>query len=170
MRYNDLMQTILAAPELTGGGALTSWRQCVDLVAQYDRPGKAVLESQDRDMLLERLEALRGRVSETQRIATVVELGSRLSSPALIRFFAGDRPAICAAAMSRARLPDNMWSALLPELGPVARSVLRGRRDMGPETRRGLESLGHVDFVLTSASQAAEHAEPERDRAHDYFG
>lgn len=149
MRFNDLMQTVLSAEERSGAGAVTLWRQCVDLLAQNDRPGRPPLNPRDRGALLSRLEMARGRVSETQRIATVVELGSRLRSPTLVRFFAQDRPAICAAAMARAHLPDDVWPNILPVLGPTARGVLRGRRDLGPETRRALESFGATDLVLT---------------------
>lgn len=151
MRFNDLLQTVLAA-EGSGAGAVTLWRQCVDLLAQNDRPGRPPLDEQERMLLLERLERLRGEVSETQRIATVVELGTRLSSPTLIHLFAADRPAICAAAMARARLPDRAWLPLLPHLGPTARGVLRGRRDMGPETVRALQSFGKTDLLLTGAA------------------
>lgn len=148
MRFNDLMQTVLAAEERSGPGAVTLWRQCVDLIAQNDRPGHP-LNHDDRGALLERLEGLRGKVNETQRIATVVELGSRLRSPTLIRFFADDRASICAAAMARAKLPDDAWPTILPELGPTARGVLRNRSDLGPETLRALKSFGQADLVLT---------------------
>ena len=35
MRFNDLMQTVLAADDRAGLGAVTLWRQCVDLLAQH---------------------------------------------------------------------------------------------------------------------------------------
>lgn len=146
------MQTVLAAEERTGLGAVTLWRQCVDMLAQHDRPGRAPLHPRERDALLERLAALRPALSETQRIATVVELGGQLRSPALVAFFAEDRPGIAAAAVARARLPDADWAALLPRLTPTARGVLRGRRDMGPEARKALDLFGPSDLVLTDDS------------------
>ncbi len=148
MRFNDLTQTVLAVEERTGGAAASLWRQCVDILAQHDQPGKAVLRQEDRTALVTRLGDLRGQLSEAQRIASVVELGSRLRSPALIEFFAADRPSVCAAAIARARLPDALWPVLLPRLGPTARGVLRGRRDIGPETRRALAAFGASDLVL----------------------
>ena len=153
MRFNDLMQTVLAADNRAGLGAVTSWRQCVDLLAQHDRADRKALAAADRDMLLDRLEGLRASISETQRIATVVELGPRLRSASLVLFFAKDRPAIAAAAMARARLPDESWADLLPDLTPTARGVLRGRRDIGPLTRKALETFGSVDLVLTTERQ-----------------
>ena len=148
MRFNDLTQTILAVEERTGLAAATLWRQCVDMLAQYDRPGQAQLPQEDRVALVARLNDLRPELSEAQRIASVIELGSRLRSPALVEFFASDRPAVCAAAMARARLPDAIWPMLLSRLGPTARGVLRGRRDIGEETRLALEAFGSTDLVL----------------------
>ncbi|WP_298395611.1 HAMP domain-containing sensor histidine kinase [Sphingobium sp.] len=150
MRFNDLMQTVLAAEDRGGLGGVTLWRQCVDLLAQRDAAGRSAMAEQEREALLERLSLLRSKLSETQRIATVVELGGRLRSPSLIRFFAQDRPSIAAAAMARAQLPDNAWVDVLPHLTPTARGVLRGRRDIGPETRKALEAFGAHDLVLTT--------------------
>ena len=150
VRFNDLMQTVLAAENRSGLGAVTLWRQCVDLLAQNDRADRGTLPDDERAALLDRLAALQSQLSETQRIATVVELGGRLRSPALVEFFANDRPAIAAAAMSRARLPDDAWIALLPRLTPTARGVLRGRRDLGAGTQQALEAFGAADLVLTS--------------------
>ena len=150
VRFNDLMQTVLAAENRSGLGAVTLWRQCVDLLAQNDRPDRKSLPEDERRALLDRLMELRPQLSETQRIATVVELGARLRSPTLVEFFANDRPSIAAAAMSRARLPDHHWAQLLPHLTPTARGVLRGRRDLGPEAQQALEAFGSTDLVLTS--------------------
>jgi len=150
VRFNDLMQTVLAAEGRSGLGAVTLWRQCVDLLAQNDRHDRSIMSDTERAALLERLTGLLPKLSETQRIATVVELGGRLRSPALVEFFANDRPAIAAAAMSRARLPDAAWVEMLPRLTPTARGVLRSRRDLGSATVQGLEAFGATDLVLTS--------------------
>ncbi|WP_372859745.1 sensor histidine kinase [Sphingobium lactosutens] len=150
MRFNDLMQTVLAADDRSGPSAVTLWRQCVDLLAQHDRTDREPMDRQERAALLDRLAGLRPKLTETQRIATVVELGRRLRSATLVSFFANDRPSIAAAAMARAELPDAVWADLLPQLTPTARGVLRGRRDMGVKTRQGLEAFGSADLVLTT--------------------
>jgi len=152
LRFNDLTQTILAVEERTGFAATTLWRQCVDMLAQYDQPGKVLLPQEDRVALVARLNDLRTELSEAQRIASVVELGTRLRSPALVEFFASDRPAVCAAAMARAQLPDMIWPVLLSRLGPTARGVLRGRRDIKQRTRLALEAFGSTDLVLGTRS------------------
>lgn len=152
VRFNDLTQTILAVEDRTGSAAASLWRQCVDMLAQYDQAGRILLEQNERVALVARLHDLRSELTEAQRIASVVELGSRLRSPALVEFFATDRPAVCVAALTRARLPDAVWPVLLSRLGPTARGVLRGRRDMGPETRRALDAFGPTDLVLGDAA------------------
>ncbi|MDX3900486.1 MAG: histidine kinase dimerization/phospho-acceptor domain-containing protein [Sphingobium sp.] len=152
VRFNDLMHTVLAAGERSGLGAVTLWRQCVDMLAQQDRadrPGHAMAEA-DRQALLDRLESLRPSLSETQRMASVVEMGNRLRSPALVRFFAQDRPAISAAAMARAQLPDATWAALIPQLTPTARGILRARPWIGAATQQALDAFGPADLVLTT--------------------
>lgn len=153
MRFNDLMQTVLAADDRAGLGAVTLWRQCVDLLAQQDRADRPGLAADERGQLLERMAQLRPKLSETQRIATVVELGQRLRSASLVEFFAGDRPSIAAAAIARAQLPDAVWAGMLPALNPTARGVLRGRRDVGPQTRLALEAFGSSDLVLTTVRE-----------------
>jgi signal transduction histidine kinase len=150
VRFNDLMQTVLAGDDRGGLGGVTLWRQCVDLLAQGDRAGRSAMDGAERAALLNRLEGLRPKLSETQRLATVVELGGRLRSASLVRFFAHDRPSIAAAAISRAQLPDETWVALLPDLTPTARGVLRARRDVGATTRQALEAFGPHDLVLTT--------------------
>lgn len=150
MRFNDQLQTVLAAQGDGASAASSLWRQCVDLLAQHDRADGPGMDATARAALLDRLRDVAGRIPETQRLASVVEIGSRLRSPALVRLFASDRPSVCVAAMSRARLPDAIWPELLAELGPTARGALRHRRDIGPETRRALEAFGSVDFSLSA--------------------
>nr|WP_301287176.1 HAMP domain-containing sensor histidine kinase [Sphingobium sp. OAS761] len=147
------MQTVLAGDDRAELGAVTLWRQCVDLLAQHDRADRAPMAAADRAALLDRLNALRPKVSETQRMATVVELGTRLRSATLAAFFSDDRPSIAAAAMARAQLPDEHWASLVPGLSPTARGVLRGRRDMGIKAMQALEAFGPADLVLTTDRQ-----------------
>jgi signal transduction histidine kinase len=153
VRFNDLMQTVLAADDRSGLGSVTLWRQCVDLLAQGDVAGRSTMAEAQKTALIDRITSFQPRLSETQRIATVVELGRRLRSPSLVRLFANDRPAIAAAAMARAQLPDAHWVELLPQLTPTARGVLRGRRDIGATTRQALEAFGAHDLVLTTERQ-----------------
>ncbi len=152
VRFNDLLQTVLAAPADGQVATVTLWRQCVDLLAQNDRADRAAIAPRDAERLLERLAALRERVDLQQRMATVVELGSRLRSPRLIAFLAADVPAVAVAALSRARLPDGAWPDIISRVGPTGRGALRGRSDLGTLARRALDSFGPVDLVLRDES------------------
>lgn len=155
LRFNDQLHTILAKPP-GAGGAITRWRQCVDILAQYDRPFSGSMTEADRGAILAELEALRNKVDERQRISTVVDIGSRLRSPALVRFFGADRPSICAAVMARAQLPDGIWAEMIKDFSPTARGVLRHREDMGPHAKRALASFGSHDLVLTTSVPATQ--------------
>lgn len=155
MRFNDTLHTVLAGRTPAGGGAVTRWRQCVDLLAQYDRPG-GDLAAPDRDALLDALGSLLPMVPEAQRLASVRDIGRRLRSPALVRFFGGDKPAICAAALKNAQLPDGVWADMIGELSPTARGILRNRRDLGPLAARALAAFGTHDLVLTTDVEAAQ--------------
>lgn len=156
MRFNDLLQTVLASPAASGAGAVTLWRQCVDLLAQNDRTDSSRLSPRERTALIHRIESLRFSLTEAQRLASVVELGSWLRSPALIELFGNDRPAVCVAAMTRAQLEDRDWPDLIARLTPTARGVLRGRRDLGEQARTALDNYGRYDLLLDGELHAPE--------------
>ncbi|MEE2740023.1 MAG: sensor histidine kinase, partial [Pseudomonadota bacterium] len=58
VRFNDLLQTVLAAESRSGLSAVTLWRQCVDLLAQHDRIDRNAMAEEERDLLLGRLAML----------------------------------------------------------------------------------------------------------------
>lgn len=159
MRFNDLLHTVLANMGDGSVATVTRWRQCIDLLAQYDvsgaRTGNA-LAMEDRESILAHLEKMRPQVSIEQRVASVIELGGRLRSPGLVRMFAQDHPTLVAAMMATVRLADDDWIALIPDLGPLARSVLRRRGDLGPGAIAALQRFGSVDLSLTSLVPIAE--------------
>src|SRR3546814_14093771 len=88
-------------------------------------------------------------------MSTVIDLGSRLRSPALIKFFAADRPSICAAAMTRAQLGDGLWPEIMGDLSPIGRGVLRNRTNLGPLVRRALAKFGSHALVLPRSVEPA---------------
>lgn len=164
MRFNDLLDTVLNAPPVGAGAPVTRWRQCVDLLAQYDRaPGPAAgsaLTADQLDRVEQVLRDLAPRLTIAQRLASVVELGSRIASPRLVRLFAADHSAVCSAAMVRAMLDDRSWVELIPSLGPLARSVLRRRTDLSGAARAMLAHFGPIDLSLPAATIATDTASP----------
>lgn len=160
MRFNDLLRTVLANAGQGADSAVTRWRQCVDLLAQSDVSGADVadagrdhvLDDADRSQLLTLLGAMRGAVPLQQRAESIIELGSRLRSVELVRLCAGDHPVVVCAAMASAHLTDADWTALIPSLGPLGRSVLRRRTDIGRRARAMLDRFGPVDMALPQPS------------------
>ena len=163
MRFNDLLRTVLANSSDGAYAVVTRWRQCIDLLAQYDvsgAPPAQALGEEDRAHILSVIDAMRPRLSVEQRVAAVVELGGRLRSPGLVGLLAQDHPALVAATMNAARLSDADWAALVPELGPLARSVLRRRTALGPLARQMLDRFGPVDFALPAGTVTVEAEAP----------
>ncbi|QNE31458.1 HAMP domain-containing histidine kinase [Sphingomonas sp. NBWT7] len=140
MRFDDSLNTVLAADASTAFGAQATFRQLVDLIAR----GRAAADA----ATLDRLRTLRPQVPPAVRAA--VARGLALSRPpvGLVALLAEDEPAIAAAALRAARLPAADWIALLPTLGPVGRATLRNRSDLDPVVARGLESFGSTDFTI----------------------
>lgn len=155
MRFNDLMATVLAARADGSVTRVILWRQCVDLLAQFDAGDSTAGEEAQLDRVADSLAALRPEISVAQRLASVVELGSRLRSLRLVRLLLADEPPVVVAAMKRAHLSDTQWTALIAQAGPLARSVLRERADLGAEARRALDLFGPTDLSLADYSQSA---------------
>jgi hypothetical protein len=128
VRFNDLTQTILAVEDRTGTAAASLWRQCVDMLAQYDQAGRIMLQQSERAALVARLGDLRGELSEAQRIASVVELGSGCAPP---RWWSFSRAIArrCALRRCPARVcPTRMAGAAL---APRADGARRAERAQG---------------------------------------
>lgn len=140
MRFDDSLKTVLSAETATGFGAQSSWRQLVDLIGRGRVPAD--------DAAIERLHALRPHVPDAVRAASARALALTAPPVALVAFFAQDLPAINGPVLRTVTLDDQDWLALLPQLTPAGRSVLRHRRDLSQAVRRGLESFGPTDFVL----------------------
>lgn len=154
MRFNDLLRTVFANDAKGTGATITRWRQCIDIIAQYDVSGAQAgqgLPDDDLHMMLELIEDMRPFVAVEQRIASIVELGSRLRSPGLVRLLSQDHPSLVVAMMSHVRLTDADWANIIPELGPLARSVLRRRTELGPMAAMALRRFGETDLALPSS-------------------
>jgi signal transduction histidine kinase len=159
MRFNDLLQTVLANLGDGTVATVTRWRQCIDLLAQYDISGARAanaLGAGERESVLALVEQMRPHLSVDQRVASIIELGGRLRSPGLVRLLSQDHPSLVSAMMASARLTDEDWAAIIPALGPLARSVLRRRTDLGSAATAALHRFGSVDLTLTSLVSAEE--------------
>lgn len=147
MRFDDSLQTVLAADSSTPVGATLAWRQLVDLIGR----GRAPADEET----LDRLRALRGEVPRDVRAASGRALAFAAPPEGLVRLFVEDEPAIAAPVLRTATLGAGEWNLLLASLSPGARSILRHRRDLPRETVLALQAFGLVDFVLPGPAAAA---------------
>ncbi|MBX9814497.1 MAG: hypothetical protein A4S12_10445 [Proteobacteria bacterium SG_bin5] len=146
MRFNDSLETVLAADVSTPVGAELAWRQLVDLV------GRRRAEASERAMAT--LSALRPRVSAAARAAAARAIAFADPPAPLVRLIAQESIGVAAPVLRSARLSDAEWRALLPELSSAARAVLRHRRDLSPGVAEALAAYGSVDFVLGASAAA----------------
>lgn len=163
LRFDDTLETVLAADLSTPYGVQSAWRQLVDLI------GRRRVAADARAMSA--LRSIRARVSAPVRAASARALEFANPPAPLVRLFALDEVAIAAPVLRSARLGSAEWVQLLPELAPAARALLRHRRDLGPVVKRALESFGPIDFVLPDDSDwsPAFDAEPApAEPAEDY--
>ncbi|THD36853.1 MAG: HAMP domain-containing histidine kinase [Sphingomonas sp.] len=121
-------------------GVQSAWRQLTDLIGR--RRVDATPEA------LERLRAIRSLVPPAVRGASARSLAFATPPASLVRLFGEDDPAIAAPVLSTARLDASDWLAIIPELPPASRSLLRHRRDLPVRAVRALDSYGAADFAL----------------------
>lgn len=155
MRFDDTLETVLAADTDTAFAAQSAWRQVVDLVGRRRVPADA--------RALARLVDLRDRVPLAIRVASARMLEQCEPPAPLIGLFATDDLAVGLPVLRTAALGDEEWQALLPQLSPPARSVLRNRRDLSPVVRRALEAFGHSDMAIgdDAAGRPVKASEPD---------
>lgn len=148
-RFDDRVRTAISGLLGDAAARVTAWRQAIDLLCQ---PG---LDPADSDMLIDAAVAAHGAMAvETRReAARVAAFGS--PPPALVVLLANDRPLVAADMLATINLSHAAWSEILPQLSPVARGMLRARRDLDPDTRVALASFGPVDFVLSGSIDPA---------------
>ena len=147
LRFDDSLETVLAAEMSSPFGAQSTWRQLVDLIGR----GRVAAS----ETAIARLRMIRGDVPPPVRAASARALAAATPPAALVALFAEDEIAVAAPVLRAAHLTVGEWTALLPALTPTARSILRHRRDLHPDVARALESFGSVDFVLASPVMVA---------------
>lgn len=152
MRFNDSLETVLAADVSTPIGAELAWRQLVDLVGRR--------RVADDPRAFAAIEALYPRVSPRARAAAARAIAFADPPAALVRLLAGEPIGVVAPLLRSARLSDAEWTALLPQLSSAARAVLRHRRDLSEGVRTALAAYGPVDFVLEASETARRAVEP----------
>ncbi|KQM61454.1 MULTISPECIES: histidine kinase dimerization/phospho-acceptor domain-containing protein [unclassified Sphingomonas] len=152
MRFDDTLETVLAADLTSEGARASAWRQLVDLIGR----GRAAADSRALALLRE----LRDGVPRTVRVASARDLEFARPPAALVDLLATDVIEAAVPVLRGAMLSVDDWLALLPRLGSAARGVVRNRRDLDPAVQRALDSFGGTDLVLGDDSAAGDAAAP----------
>lgn len=160
-----MIATVLRQSERGPTALIAKWRQLVDLVAQGRSEGEAQGEAQSG--ALSWLKANRSQVPLETRRDVARSLAGRRIDPTALSFFADDLPAVASPLLGGARLEADEWLELLPRLGPVARGLLRHRRDLPSDVVHALARFGAGDFALSGKVEApaAESFSPAAERS-----
>lgn len=152
--FDDTLETVLASDMASDAGKQSAWRQLVDLL------GRRRVPPDPRAIAV--LESIRPAIPLEVRAGSVRALEYADPPAALVRLVASDYDQVAAPVLRSARLTSTEWIALLGELRPAGRAILRHRRDLAPSVREALESFAPVDFVIEAAPPPAE---PEAEAA-----
>lgn len=149
MFFDDRLATVLRHRATSERGARTQFRQLLDLLgsSKYGR---------DESLLAAawlRLGALGEQIPAADRARMIREPGWRFRNPQLAAHLAEDEPDVVSAALSRADLSEDDWTALIPRLPIRARGFLRLRRDLPHGAAVLLERLGIHDRGLPDPTQ-----------------
>jgi len=140
LRFDDSLDTVLGADAATPFGAQSMWRQLADLIGR----GRATATPE----AVAQLRTIRSLVPATVRAASARSLAFAAPPADLVRLFGEDDPPIAAPVLSTAQLDYRDWLAIIPDLPPASRSLLRHRRDLPAQAVRALDSYGASDFAL----------------------
>ncbi len=161
MFFDDRLATVLRQRATGEVGLRTQFRQLLDLLGQRG-PGNPV--RQDLSLITAawlRMDALAEALPASQRAQIIREPGWRFHNAELAAHLADQEPEVTSAALVRAELEPEDWTALIPRLPVRARGFLRLRRDLPLDVEHLLERLGVHDRGLPRP------AEPERDHVPD---
>lgn len=168
MFFDDRLATVLRQRATGEAGLRTQYRQLLDLLGK-DRMHRSGRQHQSLVAAAWlRMDALAEAIPAEERAAMIREPGWRFRSADLASHLADQEPDIAIAALSRAELSAEDWTALIPRLPVRARGFLRLRRDLPLDVEELLARLGVHDRGLPrpaadesgDASEAASGAAP----------
>jgi signal transduction histidine kinase len=160
VRFDDRLATALAQPAESPAARQAVWRQLIDLLAQPRTEFSPL-----RHEAFARIQAWRPELSVSCRQNAALALAGQRLPLDLVAFFADDNPAVSAPLLASVQMAKEDWRELIPRLSPVARSLLRHRRDLPKSAVRALEAFGQADLVISGPLHEPE-PEVESDSDH----
>jgi len=155
MFFDDRLATVLRQSADGDRAKRTQFRQLLDILGSdprgIGRSGEGV--SRDYSLIASawlRMDALGGAIPSEDRARMIREPGWRFRNPELAAHLADFEPEVAAAALGRAQLSSEDWTALIPRLPVRARGFLRLRRDLPVDVEDLLDQLGVSDRGLPS--------------------
>ncbi len=144
MQFDDRLATVLRSGAAGERAARTQFRQLLDLLGSTPPYADSPLVAAAFARLAEIFDEL--PAVELSRILR--EPGIRLRNSRLVAYLAEGEPQAAAAAIAVARLGEEEWLALIPNLSVTTRGFLRHRRDLPESARDLLTRFGVRDLTL----------------------
>ena len=151
MFFDDRLATVLRQRADSDTMRRTQFRQLLDILGS-ERMGEP-RATRDPSLLASawlRMDALADAIPASERARMIREPGWRFRSPELASHLADFEPDVASAALNRAQLSAEDWTALIPRLPVRARGFLRLRRDLPVDAETLLDRLGVSDRGLPS--------------------
>ncbi|NNF93654.1 MAG: HAMP domain-containing histidine kinase [Altererythrobacter sp.] len=163
MFFDDRLATVLRHRATSERGARTQFRQLLDLLGSRKH-------GRDDSLLAAawlRLGALGEQIPADERARIIREPSWRFRNAQLAAHLAEDEPQVASAALQRAELTEEEWTALIPRMPIRARGLLRNRRDLPDDAQRLLDQLGIHDRGLPQPTVEADTVEDEQIMEHE---
>ncbi|MCK0100316.1 hypothetical protein MWU38_13070 [Qipengyuania sp. S6317L1] len=149
MFFDDRLATVLRQNAQSDALRRTQYRQLLDLLgAQANGAREAARDPSLVAAAWMRMDKLAQNIPARDRARLIEEPSWRLRNPELAAHLADFEPEVASAALSRAQLSSDDWTALIPRLPVRARGFLRLRKDLGADVEAVLERLGVHDRGL----------------------
>lgn len=158
MLFDDRLATVLRLSATSESGHRVQFRQLLDLLGSRSQllgPHEGVREQSLLAAAWLRMDSLADTIPANERARIIREPGWRFRSPELTLHLAEHEPEVAAAALARADLSSEHWTALIPQLPVQARGFLRHRRDLPLDVEALLDRLGVHDRGLPAPVDSA---------------
>ncbi len=152
MFFDDRLNTVLRQEATSDAAMRTQFRQLLDILGNRKFAPSGRAESSLIAAAWLRMDALGRSIPAKDRAAMIREASWRFRSADLAAHLADFEPEVASAALNRADLSGEDWTALIPRLPLRARGFLRLRRDLPLDANAVLDRLGIHDRGLPSPS------------------